>query len=414
MTAAKGRPVFWWRVLWLFGVGLPLALTLLSWPAYIQLLLKPCAACLMTPAMAGALQAAGLSLWQWAALNMAAPALDVIAWTGVGLFVFWRQRNPGALLISALLVLAGPGFGGFQFDLTRYHPEWWLIGRLIQVTSTTALFGLVLVLPTGRVAPRWTVWPMLYVMALNVHNQFFPESPLAFGNWPMPLPIVLFFAPLLISVIVIPVYRYQRILTASERQQVKWAVLGILAFVACVAVILVFTTSCVAGADAVQSQRCNAISNAGLGLASITIPLSIGIAILRSRLWDIDVIIRRTLIYGLLTGLLAAAYFASVVVLQNIFSALTGRSQSTLVTVLSTLAIAALFIPLRARVQAVIDRRLYRRKYDAARTLAEFGASLRDEVDMESLTQHLLTVVDETMQPASVNMWLRAPERRQL
>jgi hypothetical protein len=146
----------------------------------------------------------------------------------------------------------------------------------------------------------------------------------------------------------------------------------------------------------------------GNGLALI-IPAAITISILRYRLWDIDVIIRRTLIYAALTALLALAYFGSIVVLQNIFGVLTGQRQSSLVTVLSTLVIAALFVPLRARVQSVIDRRFFRRKYDAARTLAAFGASLRDETNLDELAIHLAHVVDETMRPASVGLWLRAP-----
>ena len=117
------------------------------------------------------------------------------------------------------------------------------------------------------------------------------------------------------------------------------------------------------------------VGGTALELFILLIPISIGIAILRSRLWDIDLLIRRTLVYSLLASGLAVAYFGSVVVLQNTFSALTGQRQSALVTVLSTLVIAALFVPLRRRVQAVIDRRFYRRKYDAARTLAAFGAS---------------------------------------
>ena len=118
------------------------------------------------------------------------------------------------------------------------------------------------------------------------------------------------------------------------------------------------------------------------------------------------IIIRRTLVYAVLTGLLALAYFVSIVVLQNILSVLTGQSQSTLVTVLSTLGVSVLVLPLRARVQAVIDRRLYRSKYDAARTLAAFGATLRDETNLGQLQDHLIKVVDETMQPSSVALWL--------
>jgi hypothetical protein len=144
----------------------------------------------------------------------------------------------------------------------------------------------------------------------------------------------------------------------------------------------------------------------GNGLALI-IPAAITISILRYRLWDIDVIIRRTLVYALLTALLALAYFGSVVVLQGAFGVLTGQSQSTLVTVLSTLVIAALFVPLRRQVQALIDRRFFRRKYDAAHTLAAFAMNARDDVDLNELIDGLSEVVDETMQPAYVDVWLR-------
>jgi hypothetical protein len=133
-----------------------------------------------------------------------------------------------------------------------------------------------------------------------------------------------------------------------------------------------------------------------------------GIAILKYRLYDIDLLIRRTLIYGVLTALLALVYLGAVIALQTVFTALTGAARSELVTVLSTLVIAALFIPLRNRLQAAIDRRFYRRKYDAARTLAQFSGALRDEVDLDDLSAHLVDAVDETMQPESVSLWLRA------
>jgi len=133
---------------------------------------------------------------------------------------------------------------------------------------------------------------------------------------------------------------------------------------------------------------------------------TIGIAILRYRLWDIDIIIRRTLQYGLLTGLLALIYFGGVVLTQSIFSTLTGNADSPLITVISTLSIVVLFSPLRTRVQNFIDRRFYRAEYDAERTLAQFAATARDEVDVERLTDALLGVIEETMQPESLSLWL--------
>jgi hypothetical protein len=139
------------------------------------------------------------------------------------------------------------------------------------------------------------------------------------------------------------------------------------------------------------------------------IPVSIGIAILRYRLYDIDRIINRTLVYGSLTVMLVLVYVGSVVGLQYLLRALTGQ-ESQLAIVASTLAIAALFNPLRRRVQAVVDRLFYRRKYDAAKTLEEFSAKLRDETDLDEVNSDLVRVVRETVQPAHVTLWLRKPE----
>jgi hypothetical protein len=150
-----------------------------------------------------------------------------------------------------------------------------------------------------------------------------------------------------------------------------------------------------------------------LGLSILLLPAAIGVAILRYRLYDIDLIIRKTLVYALLSGLLALVYFGLVVLLQSVFDSFTGQ-QSPIVIVISTLVIAALFVPLRRRVQAVIDRRFFRKKYDAQQVLAQFAQTARDETDMEALTAELMRVVQETMQPTAVDLWFtkkRAPER---
>jgi hypothetical protein len=136
------------------------------------------------------------------------------------------------------------------------------------------------------------------------------------------------------------------------------------------------------------------------------IPIAVGIAILKYRLYDIDILINRTLVYGSLTATLVALYFVGIVLLQRIFVLLTGQ-QSTLAVVASTLLIATLFNPLRRRIQSFIDKRFYRRKYDAAKTLEAFSVKLRSETNLGALSGDLVGVVRETMQPAHVSLWLR-------
>jgi hypothetical protein len=186
-----------------------------------------------------------------------------------------------------------------------------------------------------------------------------------------------------------------------ERQQIKWLLYaGPIWFVGSVLKIAVFYFMLVEGPWGLWLGYL-LVAVGGLGG-----PFAIGIAILRYRLYEIDTLINRTLVYALLTATLVALYFGGIVLLQRLFIILTGE-QSTLAVVASTLVIAALFSPLRRRIQEFIDRRFYRRKYDAAKTLEAFSNKLRDETDLETLNDNLVGVVRETMQPTHASLWLR-------
>ncbi len=184
--------------------------------------------------------------------------------------------------------------------------------------------------------------------------------------------------------------------SGTERTQTKWLV-----YTAVVILLPMLLLSLIKSLPSIVSLL--------FASAPAILSLAIGIAILRHRLWDIDIIIRRTLIYSVLTGILAAVYFGSVVLMQQLFRSLTGQT-SDLAIVISTLTIAALFTPLRRRIQNTIDRRFYRRKYDAEQTLARFNQTLRDEVDIDTLKAQLVSVVNDTMQPTKIALWMASTD----
>jgi hypothetical protein len=198
--------------------------------------------------------------------------------------------------------------------------------------------------------------------------------------------------------------------TPVQRQQIKWVVFVatiVLIEVSVASLLLLLPSDFLAPGLLTQFQK---LIRSITSILPILFPLSIGIALLRYRLWDIDILINRTLVYGSLTVLLALLYFGLVIGLESLVRLFTGQvSQSPVIIVISTLAIAALFQPLRRRLQATIDHRFYRRKYDAARIVEAFSATLSNEVDLSQLSEHLLNVVQETMQPAHVSLWLRQP-----
>jgi hypothetical protein len=304
---------------------------------------------------------------------------------------------------------------------------------------------LMLLFPNGQLpSRRWRIvaWTAVLGAALRVLADAFTPGPLSthvYVNNPFglaaviggrfttyelfPMSAVLGTTLLLLSstaalvALIMRLYRAQ----GDERQRLKWFLFAAVPATVCLDLILFnslvgtytsnfqFNTVWILPWDVFNYILYVAV------FALLVVPVCTYIAILRYRLYDIDVVINRTLVYGSLTATLVALYFGGIVVLQRVFILLTGQ-QSTLAIVASTLLIAALFNPLRRRIQAFIDRRFYRRKYDARKTLEAFSAQLRNETDLEALSDDLVGVVRETMQPAHVSLWLRpdtAPEGEQ-
>jgi hypothetical protein len=202
------------------------------------------------------------------------------------------------------------------------------------------------------------------------------------------------------------IYRYRRVSGPLQRQQTKVVVFGMTVAVGGYLGLKALFLLPFVGDSMVAGMIIDTATYAVL----LLIPLSIGVAILRYRLWDVDLLINKVLVYGALTATLGALYIGSVVGLIALLRGLTSE-RSTVAIAVATLVIAALVQPLKRRIQTDIDRRFYRRKYDAAQALAAFSARLRDEVDLNAVTSDLLAMVDDTMQPEHVSLWLRAPER---
>jgi hypothetical protein len=316
-----------------------------------------------------------------------------------------------ALFCSFALVTFGNVLPFYNFENGTLVPS--LASNVLLRVLTLVLFGtgeasftlLFYLFPSGRFAPRWARWCALVVVTYWLAVVFFPTLPSSAGG-----PATYFIPLSLLSAVVAQVYRYRRISTRGERQQTKWAVFG---FALAILLILFSIPLGFLVPPSIQNDPILGNLNPIFTLTLPLIPLFLAIAVMRSRLWDIDTLINKALVYGLLTGLLAALYAGLIIGLESLVGLFGGRAASNvLALVISTLVIYALFQPLRSRIQRLIDRRFYRNKYDAVRTLEAFSVILRNEVDLEQLTEHLLTIIQETTQPASVSLWLDEPQKR--
>jgi hypothetical protein len=416
------------RLLWVAWASL-LALTILNLiiyvvgiPAYFAWFnsfhTTNCLDGCFTQATVQALHALGISITAYAAYWLMINLSFVLTYFTVAGLIFWHKPYDWMAWLAAFsLVALGGSFPSIPGALVAAHPSWSLPVTIVgeDVLGFPSLIIFFFLFPTGHFVPRWTRWVAFGFAALFVLIAFFPG---VLSNASIWLDLLFISMPLVVlgSLVFAQIYRYRRVSTLIERQQTKLIVFG--TAVALLGFLLIGYLLPTFLKPFIPLQNLGPVPSVilitSIYLLLLLIPLSIAFAILRYRLWDIDILINRTLVYGSLTVILALVYFVSVFALQALLSVFTGHlsssAQSPIVIVASTLGIAALFQPLRRRLQVLIDRRFYRSKYDAARTLAAFSMTLSNEVDLNQLREDLLAVVQETMQPTHVSLWLRNSE----
>jgi hypothetical protein len=335
---------------------------------------------------------------------------------------FFIQRKRAGNVIGPLLVLWS---GTVALNTLRKDTalEIFILFAIYELTlGWYSLFLMVMHFPNGKISPERAA-PWIYRLFIvnillglliflsmeslspidQIENPFFVLALKGTNDWFGQLGIFLFLPVIIISIIS-PILHYRRG-SAVERQQIKWMAIFALILSTCVLIAYV-AYPLATGGDRLLGYN-NLFSLVYFSFTAFFPPLAIGLAILRYHLWDIDLVIRRTLVYGGLTATLALIYFGGVVLLQGILSAITGESRSEIVTVATTLIIAALFTPLRKRIQHDIDRRFYRRKYNAEQTLANFAALARNETDLKTLTEQVVEIVEQTLQPSNASLWLK-------
>jgi hypothetical protein len=317
----------------------------------------------------------------------------------LALFIFWQRSDDWIACILSLALMMALTTDNLEL-IAGSGPLVQQLDLVLAAISSTLLLGLFYVFPDGRFVPRWTRWAAAALIGLQIWRLFFEDLYDERG-----LPVI---GLLFLMALVAQIYRYFRVSDPVQRQQIKWVVFGLAVTVPPIGLVLVFSAGQNFPEPGTYAERLGYFFWVAF---LVILPLSITVSLLRYRLWDIDVIIRKTVVYGSLTGLLTLLYFGSVVLLQRLFEVFTGQ-RSPVVIVISTLLIAALSSPLRRRLQRTIDRRFFRQKYDAAQMLAAFAQTARDEVELEKLTAELIRVVEETMQPEQVLLWLKPMEKK--
>jgi hypothetical protein len=399
-TRLPGRWITAAHIVWAVLIICTLVLFFISIPVYFAQLQLSCSTTSCAPGQlsssaAQALSKLGLSLKGYATLSLLLGIAWSLVWFVVGGVLAWRKFNDWMALLIALTFLM-QGSESILSTVAGSSSAWQFPALLVGFLAYLLLSLVFVVFPNGRFVPHWSYWLVVLYIPVSVQFNFFPN--ITVPAW-ITLSGNLLFVGLVICLLVFQVYRYWRVSNLVERQQTKWIV-----FCFTLLFVLVVASALIPALNQPGSFS-SLIFGANFSFPALLIPLSFGIAIQRYRLYDIDIIINRTLVYGSLTIVLALVYTGLVIGLQTLLSTITGGSNLAIVA--STLVIASLFQPLRKRLQDLIDRRFYRRKYDAAKILAAFSTSSREEVDLTQLGERLVSVVEETMQPTHVWLWLR-------
>jgi hypothetical protein len=397
------------RVLWLALFCLIFVVYFLGFPEAFKLALS------LRPETIVGLERVGLPASFPGIYTITLDTVTILVFACFAALIVWRRSDDWMVMFVSLTLLST----ALLYTAPAFEAKVpMLILALLAAFAEICQVAFVYLFPDGRFVPRW-LWILLIplfvwrpiIWGFDYLPNFFALKRSGENFFYIPQDdrdLALFLVLLLIGIIT-QVYRYRYHSTPVQRQQTKWLVLGG-AFVILVvgSYVLALNTLPMLRQSGTEALLMRLLSRTVNHLALMLIPLSLTFSVLRYRLWDIDRLINRTLVYGTLTGILALVYFGCVIALQFLLCGFTGGSELAIVA--STLAIVILFHPLRRRVQQVIDRRFYRSKYDKVRTLEEFSAGMREEVDLNQLTEQLLKVVQETMQPAHVSLWLRYPQ----
>ncbi len=362
---------------------------------------------LLVPDSVRQLERLGLSPGFYAAyVGVGLQSIFTLVCFAVAAVIFLRRSEDRMALFTSfvLLIFGGVVAAGTMQELAEARPSLWLPVTLAEYVSQVCFVIFFLLFPDGRFRPRWTLWIAAAAAVYFVPDVFLSDSALALLLNPV------FFA-LLGGVVIVQIYRYRLVSASEQRQQTKWVVFGLTVALAGFSTVVAAMPVFLPPLLVTSPFGMMIFQTLVYGFLSL-IPLSIGVAISRSRLYDIDVLINRTLVYGSVTAALVLVYLGGVAAAQAVFRLLTGQEQqSQLAVVASTLVIAAMFNPLRRGIQAFIDRRFYRTKYDAKETLEAFAAKLRDETDLDRLGGELVSVVGGAMQPEHASLWLRPSDK---